>query len=296
MVDFLHFSSLSVKENGQVIEVYVYDGDGKRIKKTDATSERVYIYGGLNVLYEVNLTTHMDAVYIYGPAGRSAKKVNDVQEYYHTDQLGSTRLITSENGEITEEIQYEPFGEQINVSEEKYTYNGKERDETGLYYFGARYYDPEMGRFLTRDPLPGDLLSPQTLNSYVYCLNNPLRYTDSQGMSTDEVPTYPDGTYSSVLTELYNKLQQALNSMTAEDWAYIEGLLNSSDADKKMTAVKTILFYGGLISRQQLISKDPLTITFGTMRFDFEFVDFKNEDKWGEVGPNEAGTSYEHDE
>ncbi len=217
----------AVKVDGQVTEEYTYDSDGNRIKKIDANSERVYIYSGANILYEVNKTTQMDAVYVYGPTGRIAKKVNDMKEYYHTDQLGSTKLVTSENGAVTEEIQYEPFGEQINVSEERYTYNGKERDETGLYYYGARYYDPQIGRFLTRDPLPGDLLSPQTLNSYVYCLNNPLRYVDSQGMTTDEVPTYPDGTYSSVLAELYKKLQQALNSMSAEDWAYIEGLLNS---------------------------------------------------------------------
>ncbi len=60
------------------------------------------------------------------------EKVNDITEYYHTDHLGSTRLVTSENGATIEEIMYEPFGEQINVSEEKYIYNRKKRDETGL--------------------------------------------------------------------------------------------------------------------------------------------------------------------
>ncbi|MBU7038536.1 MAG: hypothetical protein HXS52_11450 [Theionarchaea archaeon] len=103
---------LSVKKDGQVIEEYFYDGDGKRIKKSDADSERVYIYGGLNVLYEVNTTTQMEATYIYGPTGQLAKKVNDSTEYYHADHLGSTRLVTSENGVTTEEIKYRPFGEQ----------------------------------------------------------------------------------------------------------------------------------------------------------------------------------------
>ncbi len=177
----------SVKENGQVIEVYVYDGDGMRIKKSDATSERVYIYGGLNVLYEVNVTTQMNAVYIYGPAGRIAKRVNDIREYYHTDQLGSTRLVTSENGEVSEEIVYEPFGEQINTSEERYTYNGKELDESGLYYYGVRYYDPAIGRFISRDPVAGEKESPQTLNRYTYCLNNPLTYIDPTGTESDPI-------------------------------------------------------------------------------------------------------------
>ncbi len=171
----------SVKENGQVIEQYIYDGDGRRIKKSDATSERVYIYSGLNVLYEVNATTQMNAVYIYGPAGRIAKKVNDIMEYYYQDHLGSTKLVTTENGAITEEILYEPFGEQINTSEERYTYNGKERDETGFYYYGARSYDPQIGRFLTRDVVKGDYKIPQGLNRYTYCRNNPLLYTDPDG-------------------------------------------------------------------------------------------------------------------
>lgn len=146
---------VSAEKDGQLVEEYAYDGDGKRIKKTDQESERIYIYHGLNILYEVNTTTDMDAVYIYGPTGKIAKKVNDITEYYHTDHLGSTRLVTSETGATTEEIMYEPFGEQINISEEKYTYNGKEKDETGLYYYGACYYDPVIGRFTTRDPLTG---------------------------------------------------------------------------------------------------------------------------------------------
>jgi RHS repeat-associated protein len=177
---------LSIKKDGQVTEEYFYDGDGKRIKKTDADSERVYIYGGLNVLYEVNTTTQMEAVYVYGPTGQLAKKVNDITEYYHTDHLGSTRLVTSENGVTTEEIMYKPFGEQLNETEERYTYNGKELDETGLYYYGARYYDPMAGRFISRDPLTGRKESPQTLNRYAYCLNNPLKYADPTGTDGED--------------------------------------------------------------------------------------------------------------
>ncbi|MGC1123365.1 MAG: RHS repeat-associated core domain-containing protein, partial [Candidatus Methanofastidiosia archaeon] len=177
---------LSVKKDGQVMEEYLYDGDGKRIKKVDADSERVYVYSSLNVLYEVNTTTQMEAVYIYGPTGQLAKKVNDITEYYNTDHLGSTRLVTSENGVTIEEIMYEPFGEQLNETDERYTYNGKELDETGLYYYGARYYDPVIGRFTSRDPLTGKKESPQTLNRYAYCLNNPLKYTDPTGTDGED--------------------------------------------------------------------------------------------------------------
>lgn len=54
-------------------------------------------------------------------------------------------------------------------------------DETGLYYFGARYYDPEIGRFITRDRKQGRINNPKTLNRYVYCANNPMKYIDPDG-------------------------------------------------------------------------------------------------------------------
>ena len=50
-----------------------------------------------------------------------------------------------------------------------------------MYYYGARYYDPAIGRFTTRDPKKGDLMNPQSLNPYVYCMNNPMKYIDPDG-------------------------------------------------------------------------------------------------------------------
>jgi len=212
---------LSAKENGQVTEQCMYDGDGKRIKKIDSDSVRIYLYSGINVLYEINMTTQMEAVYIYGSTGRIAKKVNDITEFYHTDHLGSTRQTTSENGAKVTEIQYKPFGEQINATEEKYTYNGKELDDTGLYYYGARYYDPETGRFLTRDSLQGQREAPQTLNRYVYCLNNPLVYVDPTGNESE--PSDPQQTVEQIFQRLlklspekYKELQEQFKELNLE--------------------------------------------------------------------------------
>jgi len=73
-------------------------------------------------------------------------------------------------GELGEEEDYEEFGSDINGITEKYKYTGKEKDITGLYYYGARYYDPTIGRFITRDPVKGNIMNPQTFNPYVYCL------------------------------------------------------------------------------------------------------------------------------
>ncbi len=229
---------VQVKKNEQVLASYSYDGDGCRIKKTEWVEPlqeyhtTIYIYSGESVIYEKNVTTGASATYIYGPTGRMEKNVDGLRDYYHTDQLGSTRLVTDESGNPVTDVSYSPFGENTSAGEkESYLYTGKEEDSTGLYYFGARYYDSETGRFITRDPLPGSLLVPQTHNQYVYCLNNPLKYTDPTGMETDDTAhlafvILPDGTISHELADLLNRLRDALKSV---DWDSIQGDLAQGD-------------------------------------------------------------------
>jgi RHS repeat-associated protein len=60
-------------------------------------------------------------------------------------------------------------------------FTGQRLDSTGLYYYGARYYDPSIGRFISPDSIIPDPYNPQSLNRYSYCLNNPLKYTDPTG-------------------------------------------------------------------------------------------------------------------
>jgi RHS repeat-associated protein len=124
--------------------------------------------------------------YVYGPTGLLAKRITIDQEsntyYYHKDHLGSTRSVTDNNKTVISTSTYHPFGDADNEEgSEQYLYTGKERDSTGLYYYGARYYDPNIGRFVTRDRKPGRIFSPLTLNKYTYCLNNPIIYIDPDG-------------------------------------------------------------------------------------------------------------------
>jgi RHS repeat-associated protein len=111
-------------------------------------------------------------------------KLETLQFFYHPDHLGSSSFITDVSGEVYQHVQYFPFGETF-VEERtgtKYTpylYNGKELDEeTGLYYYHARYYDPRISMFYGVDPLAekGAGFSP-----YLYCFNNPLNLTDPDG-------------------------------------------------------------------------------------------------------------------
>ncbi len=173
-----------VEKNGLTEGEYLYDGDGRRIQVTENSETTTYIYSGLNVLYEKN--TVGTATYIYGPYGILAKRTTLDSEshtfYYHTDHLGSTRLVTDENRNIVTVAQYEPFGESTVTGSEPYLYTGKEKDSTGLSYYGARYYDSELGRFVTRDLLAGRRALPQSLNLYTYCLNNPVKFIDPAGL------------------------------------------------------------------------------------------------------------------
>jgi RHS repeat-associated protein len=107
--------------------------------------------------------------------------------YHHSDHLGSTSIDTDEDGAVLQLVDYYPYGgtrldEQAGTDDNPYMYNGKELDEdTGLYYYGARYYNAEVARFTSQDPWGGDVKDPQSLNKYAYVQNNPLKYVDPTG-------------------------------------------------------------------------------------------------------------------
>ena len=116
-----------------------------------------------------------DTYYYYG-TGLIAKEENNEIKYIHKDNLGSTRAVTDLSGEVLEESTYLPYGENLDSSRETFTFTGKELDSSGLQYFGARYYDPSLGRFITLDPIKDGV------NHYVYVSNNPLKYIDPTGL------------------------------------------------------------------------------------------------------------------
>ena len=107
--------------------------------------------------------------------------------YYHPDHLGSSSYITDREGRITQHTEYIAFGEVLfeEHSTSKtmpYLFNGKELDtETGLYYYGARYYDPKTSIFLNVDPL-----AEKTMTPYAYTNNNPINLIDPTGMKSED--------------------------------------------------------------------------------------------------------------
>ncbi len=148
----------------KVTEYFAYDTDGKLIYTEKGTEKHDYVYANGKLWCEI------------------VTKGNTTKTYYHhTDHLGTTICITDSTGKVIWECEHEAFGKCITKSSNTFTPNftGKFLDEiTNLYYFNARWYDAETGRFITEDPVRDGM------NWFVYCRNNPLKYIDPMGLST----------------------------------------------------------------------------------------------------------------
>ena len=107
-----------------------------------------------------------------------------MQFYYHPDHLGSSSYITNLDGEVAQHIEYVPFGEVFieernNTWNTPYLFNAKEFDEeTGMYYYGARYYEPRLSLWMSVDPLQEKY---PNISTYCYAANNPIKFIDSDG-------------------------------------------------------------------------------------------------------------------
>ena len=172
---------------------YSYDGDGRRVKKVDSGGTTIFVY---------NAGGQLIAEYTSGaPSGGGTS-------YLTSDHLGSTRVVTKQDGTLRVRYDYLPFGEELpstagprssfvgygagDATRQKFTQ--KERDsESGLDYFGARYFSSAQGRFTSPDPLGHWMIeekkrdlyfaNPQRWNRYVFVLNNPLRFVDPDGLA-----------------------------------------------------------------------------------------------------------------
>jgi len=145
---------------------------------------------GATTNYTLDLNTDLTQVladgantYLYG-MGRIAQQNAGGTDYFLTDALGSARQLAGIVGAVSRIQSYAPFGKLLTADGARptpYGFAGEWTDATGLTYLRARYYGPQWGRFLTRDPFPGLATWPQSQNPYAYGLNNPIRYTDPSG-------------------------------------------------------------------------------------------------------------------
>ena len=141
-----------------------------------------------------NMVTQRDQIYrgtsLAGTVTKAADGSLTKVHHFHLDHLGSPRLVTDKDGAIESEHRYYPFGEEATSSvqdDHPMKFTGHERDfnQKGkgddLDYMHARYCDPQMGRFLSVDPVQGTPASPQSWNRYAYVRGNPMKFVDPDG-------------------------------------------------------------------------------------------------------------------
>jgi RHS repeat-associated protein len=163
---------------------FVYDAFNRRVEKTVSGVTTKYHYDGLDIVEELDSLDNVKAFYVRGlnidePLARIAS--DGSIRYYHTDALGSVIALTDENAVVKTQYIYSPFGETAVIgeaSENPFQYTGRENDGNGHYHYRARYYSPEMGRFISEDPIRFE----GGMNWYAYVGNRPVNAVDPLGL------------------------------------------------------------------------------------------------------------------
>ncbi len=250
---------------------YRYGADGNRTLKYSEGGETMYfdpMWQATTVLSDIRQSKH-----VYMGTARIATRCNikgfvdpGYEElntfYYHPDHLGSAQLVTDPAGKKYEHMEYTPYGElwmeetTEAVSKTPFRFTAKEMDEeTGLYYFGARYMNPRTGMWISADPameqylpaapvdgearnlnanLPGmgGAFNPVNLAAYHYSGNNPIRFIDPNG--NDYTPYTSPG--FDTMDEAAIDVIRHVNETSIEENVEIGGRIYYSAADKKYHA------------------------------------------------------------
>ncbi|MCU7880013.1 MAG: hypothetical protein KZQ66_03605 [Candidatus Thiodiazotropha sp. (ex Lucinoma aequizonata)] len=193
--------ALSFNARNQLIQagntLYQYNAEGHRIGRSSTDNEKKTTYvvsphhlGLTQVLRESN-NLGIDRDFIYGVQGLLAQfnRYENKHYYFHYDYRGSVVAVTDYQGQVIARYGYLPFGKQYTVSgnfDTPFGYNGRDgvvADPNGLIYMRARYYSPDQHRFVSKDPLRGDITDLASLNRYAYVGGDPVNAVDPSGLA-----------------------------------------------------------------------------------------------------------------
>src|SRR3989344_414501 len=168
-----------------MLEEYFYDHEGQRIKVKRYDAANTVVYTPFKEMMRVvNSSGSFDYFYVYD-GDKLVARVNPDNStwFFQTDHLGSSSVVTDENGTIIENTSYDPYGLELSGgTSDVRGYTGQQQDvATGQMYYGARYYLPKWGLFMQPDAVISNVYNPQNLNAYAYVLGNPYKYTDPNG-------------------------------------------------------------------------------------------------------------------
>jgi RHS repeat-associated protein len=174
---------VQVKLGRTIQATYSYDGDGNRVKTVVGSTTTTYV--GNYLERECINTTCAQKSYYYAARQRVALRKGDGTLYFLlTDHLGSTAITATSGGGFSAELRYYPWGGtrySSGTTPTSYRYTGQREAEVGLYYYGARYFDPQLGRFISPDSIIPQQQGSQAWDRYAYTNNNPVKFTDPSG-------------------------------------------------------------------------------------------------------------------
>jgi RHS repeat-associated protein len=181
--------------DGQNRVIFDYDGEGRRVSKTVNGKKTFFINDPANPLTRVLLEKNEDGTtlkrYVYGLSRLFSNQSSEIQYFLYDHPGKSVSCLVDKKQQVLESLSYDAFGCRNGKSslQNPYGYVGEEyNEETGLIYLRNRYYDSEIGRFISPDSVLGSLSDPQTLNPYVYVRNNPVNLIDPSGLYAVKVP------------------------------------------------------------------------------------------------------------
>ena len=163
---------------------FKYDPFGRRIQKSSGSGTIDYVYDGANVTEEVDSGGNVLAK--YAASGKIEQQLEMARggttSYYEPDGIFSITSVSNSAGALTDTYNYASFGNVVGTTGttvNPFRYAGRDLDfETGLYYYRARYYEPQNGRFLSEDPIG---FASGDVNFYEYVFNNPVIFIDPTG-------------------------------------------------------------------------------------------------------------------
>ncbi|MGE7595636.1 DNRLRE domain-containing protein [Peribacillus frigoritolerans] len=192
----------SYNEENQLIEVkdktgnslakFTYDHEGKRTSTTTSDGTTYFQYNREGkVISETDVNNNRVSDYTWDSEGQPVSMTKGGKTYYyHVNGHGDVTALTDSSGIVVAQYEYDAWGNIISqtgtmATSNPYRYAGYQYDEvTGLYYLISRYYNPDVGRFISRDKFHGFESNPLSLNQFAYTENNPVMYIDPYGYSS----------------------------------------------------------------------------------------------------------------